>query len=122
MRIFAALAALLFAYSAALQLNDPDPVRWIALYGTAAVLSAATLFASVPPVAFLALASVATLWALALLPGVLSLAAFSGTEEERELAGLVLVALASVALASRARRSKRARMVGSHRDDPPNEG
>ena len=98
-----ALYALLFAYSALVQLNDPDPVRWFALYGSAALLSAATVFASVPPVAFLGLACVAGLWAATLAPGVLSLAAFTGTEEERELGGLLLVVLASLVLRSRAR-------------------
>jgi hypothetical protein len=97
-KIFAGLAGLLFAYSAVLQLNDPDPVRWFALYGTASVLAAASAFVPIPGVIFAGLACVAATWAATLVPEVLSLSSFTGTEEERELAGLLLVGLASVVL------------------------
>ncbi|HEY8550366.1 MAG TPA: transmembrane 220 family protein [Vicinamibacterales bacterium] len=40
MRAANALMAALFFFSAVLQLNDPDPIRWIALYGAAGVLCA----------------------------------------------------------------------------------
>jgi hypothetical protein len=45
---------------------------------------------------FAILATVAGLWAAILLPSVLSAGSFTGTEEEREFAGLALVAIASV--------------------------
>jgi hypothetical protein len=35
MRIANALFALLFAFSMAVQLNDPDPLRWVAVYAAA---------------------------------------------------------------------------------------
>ena len=98
MKIFASIAALLFGYSAFVQLNDPDPIRWIALYSCAAVLSAASIFIAIPRSVFAGLACVAGLWATTLLPGVLSDSSFSGTEEERELAGLLLVAVACAVL------------------------
>ncbi|HEU5079268.1 MAG TPA: transmembrane 220 family protein [Opitutaceae bacterium] len=36
-RVFNGLFALLFLYSASLQFNDPDPLRWIVIYGAAAI-------------------------------------------------------------------------------------
>lgn len=104
MRVASALSALLFAYAAALQWNDPDPVRWMAIYGTAAVVAGAAAFRPVPRAVGLALAAVALLWAATLVPGVVSEAALTGTEEERELAGLLLVAGFGLALARWGRR------------------
>jgi hypothetical protein len=37
MRVLSGLMALLFLFSVAVQYNDPDPVRWMAIYGAAAV-------------------------------------------------------------------------------------
>ena len=99
MKIFASVVALVFAYSAVVQLNDPDPIRWFLIYGSAAVVSVFSIFGRVPKLVFVGLASVAGLWAATLLPGTLSSAAFTGTEEERELTGLVLVVVAGVLLA-----------------------
>ena len=98
MKIFASVAALIFAYSAFVQLNDPDPIRWILLYSCAAVLSAASMFVSIPRAIFVGLACVTGLWATTLVPGVVSDGSFTGTEEERELVGLLLVASASAVL------------------------
>lgn len=99
MKIFASVVALLFAYAAFVQLNDPDPIRWLLIYGSIVVVSVVSIFGQVPKLVFAGLACVAGLWALTLLPGVLSAAALTGTEEERELTGLVLVAVASAVLA-----------------------
>ena len=85
MKIIAGLAALLFAYSAFLQWNDPDPVRWIALYSCAAVLSVASIFEATPRPMLLSLAGVAGIWSATLVPGVLKEAACTGTEEEAVL-------------------------------------
>lgn len=38
-RFVAAAFGALFVYSACMQLDDPDPARWIAVYGAAAILS-----------------------------------------------------------------------------------
>ena len=97
-KIFASVACLLFTGSAVVQLNDPDPIRWFSLYASAALLSATSMFVSVPGYLFVALASVAGIWAATLLPSVLSAASLTGTEDERELAGLALVTVASVVL------------------------
>lgn len=56
--------AVLFALSAAVQFNDPDPVRWVIVYALAALLSARVAFgrpAYVPGAAVLALVAIA--WA-----------------------------------------------------------
>jgi hypothetical protein len=98
-RGFASAIALLFAYSAVIQHNDPDPIRWMALYGTAAIACAISAFRPVPRVVFIGLATLAGLWAATLMPSVVSAAALSGTEEERELGGLLLVVASGVVLA-----------------------
>ena len=65
-RLGNALMALLFGFAAALQLNDPDPVRWIAVYGAASVLAALLAFRVRLPIVLLgALGVVALLWGLA---------------------------------------------------------
>jgi hypothetical protein len=53
-RLLAYLMAAMFAVFVALQYNDPDPIRWMAIYGAALVLSA-----------------VLPSWRAAVLPGVL---------------------------------------------------
>ena len=98
-QILSAVVALAFACFAVLQLNDPDPIRWFLIYGSIVVVSVASIFGHVPKLVFAGLAGVAGLWALSLLPGVLSAAALTGTEEERELTGLILVVVASALLA-----------------------
>lgn len=40
MKLVAAVVTLLSVYACSLQLNDPDPLFWIGLYGLAAVMSA----------------------------------------------------------------------------------
>jgi len=51
-RLDLAMAAL-FAFAAAVQLNDPDPVRWVTIYVAASALSFAAVRARhVPAVAF----------------------------------------------------------------------
>jgi len=103
LRVFATVAGLLFTCSAMVQLNDPDPVRWFALYGSAALLSLASLLVVIPRAIFAGIALVAGLWAVTLVPSVLSAGSFSGSEEERELGGLTLVALAGAVFWSRGR-------------------
>ena len=104
----------LFAFSALLQWNDPDPGRWIALYACAAGLALAPLFRPILPTSTLALAMVSIAWALSLLPGILAALAMSGTEEERELGGLTLVGGWMLFLFVRsARERKLARSAGS---------
>lgn len=99
------LGAVLFLLSAAVQLNDPDPLRWVLLYATAALLAAlAPLRHPTLRRASGALALIATLWGAWILSGDLppldaqrlagdpSMQA-PGTESWREGLGLLFIAL-----------------------------
>lgn len=99
------LGAALFLLSAAVQLNDPDPLRWILIYTTAALLAAlAPLRHPWLRRASGALALGATLWGAWILSGDLPAADAQiltrdpamkspGTEQWREGLGLTFVAL-----------------------------
>lgn len=73
MKIFGVLnwiMCALFLLSAAVQWNDPDPVRWMAIYGVAFAICLATgLRAPVPAMAPLLVAAVALAWAVAIIDG-----------------------------------------------------
>jgi hypothetical protein len=111
-RALAAVMTALFLFAASLQLNDPDPVRWVALYAAAAGLSAAELLGRTSArVAWLA-AAVFLAGALVGLPELLHARAeaFSsfhmqslGDEVARESVGLLICASWSALLAWRAR-------------------
>jgi Transmembrane family 220, helix len=104
-RLAAAAFAVLFAYATVVQYNDPDPIRWMALYAAACALCVRLALGRPPPAALrFGLAIVAAGWALVWAPGVVAAAAFTGTEEERELGGLLLVTLAALVLPAGARR------------------
>jgi hypothetical protein len=99
--VLATLAACLFALSAALQWNDPDPLRWLLLYLGAALVCGLHALGRGHRGACLALAALAVAWAAALAPRVIARADLGGSEEERELAGLLLVAGVCASLARR---------------------
>ena len=103
----------LFAGSALLQLNDPDPAAWVAVYAAAAVLCAVELRGSLRPLYPGLLSLTALTWAATIAPRVLGKVPFAamfaefemrdlGVEESREMYGLVIVAvwMAAVALAA----------------------
>ena len=94
--------AAMFLFSVIVQYNDPDPVRWMAMYGAALV--ACILFAtrrqhwSIP----VGVGVIALLWAIDWAPGVLGKTRFSEmfqawemknerVEEAREFWGLMIV-------------------------------
>jgi Transmembrane family 220, helix len=97
------LMAVLCAVAVALQYNDPDPIRWMAIYGAAAVASAALPSARwAHTLAFVTLVA-AALWAGLLVPQIWGKVAFTdlwrkmsekggAVEVEREFGGLVIVA------------------------------
>lgn len=102
---------LLFAGSALLQLNDPDPVAWVAVYAAAAVICAVELRGPVRPLYPALLSLTALAWAATIAPRVLGKVPFGamfaefemrdlGVEESREMYGLLIVAvwMAAVAL------------------------
>lgn len=104
---------LMFAFSVVVQVNDPDPVRWMLLYGAAAL---ACLFAFRRGLRwwFPAVVGVVALaWSASIAPRVLGKVPFldmfaefemknEGIEESREMYGLLLVGLWMVVLAARA--------------------
>jgi len=108
------IGAALFFGSAALQYNDPDPIRWAAVYSGAG--AACLLWRHWRP-AWLLAATVglaALAWGATYLPGVGRMsfghllesmkAETPQIEEARELLGLLIVAAWMAALAIRARR------------------
>ena len=96
--------ASLFAFAAALQYNDPDPIRWIAVYGAACVLSLLSAAARrILPATVLTVGLVALVWALWIALGGPAVSEYShmfdawemkspSVEAAREASGLILVA------------------------------
>ena len=66
-RILSAAMAAVFALAVVVQFNDPDPLRWMIIYGAACALSTwAALRRSVPVAIASVVAVIALAWALAL--------------------------------------------------------
>ena len=95
--------AALYAVSVALQYNDPDPLRWMAIYGAAAVASAMLPARRWAIPLALATAGAAVLWAALLFPELWGKVGFTdlwrkmsekggAVEVEREVGGLIIVA------------------------------
>jgi hypothetical protein len=95
---------LAFVFSVVVQMNDPDPVRWIVIYGLAGVASVLALLGrghwSLPAL----VAAFAVIWAAGIAPHVLGRVPFLemfgafemanlGVEESREMYGLLIVAV-----------------------------
>src|SRR6185436_18072219 len=100
----------LFLLSVAVQYNDPDPIRWMAIYGAAAVVCVLEIRRRTPRWLPLVVAGVALAWAI-LGIGYLSHSDALGqmfaqwemknvhVEEERELYGLTIVTAWMLAVA-----------------------
>lgn len=111
---------LMFLFSAAVQFNDPDPLAWMAIYGTAAVVCGLELRRRTPVWVPVAVALVALVWAGTLLSRARDVAISSlfaewemrdaGVEEAREMYGLMIVSVwmitIGVAAHMRARQKK----------------
>lgn len=93
---------LLFLAAVALQYNDPDPLRWMAIYGSAAACCVYGYRERASWVPAAVVGGVSLVWALILAPDALSGAPFAdiakemkaadpGVELLRELLGLVIV-------------------------------
>ncbi len=103
-RVLCYVMAVNFAGWVALQYNDPDPIRWMAIYGGTMVVSALLpTKKQLVPVAFL-IALTAAVWALILLVGIWGKMGFSdlwlkmsekggAVEEGRECGGLAIDAV-----------------------------
>jgi Transmembrane family 220, helix len=117
-RIVSALLVPLFLFSAAVQYNDPDPVRWAAIYLAAMAVCLGHALRPMTPLPGALVAGVALIWAAIWTPGALkTLPSFGdatkfqmmapGVEEVRELLGLLIVVVATGLLALRARQRAR---------------
>ena len=110
--------ALLFLFGAAVQLNDPDPLRWMAIYIAAAFACALGAARRLPRWLPLMILAVALIWGASLapraFPNVRIFEMFAGwqmtnqrIEEAREMYGLLLIAIYMVVLAAVSRRAAR---------------
>jgi hypothetical protein len=99
----AVIVGLLFVLGAAVQHNDPDPLRWALIYLAAAATSFTAALRRLPQGVPLVVGICALAWAAALAPQVLGLAEFAAmfrswemadihVEESREFWGLAIIA------------------------------
>jgi transmembrane protein TMEM220 len=113
-RVADVLFLLMFAMSVAVQVNDPDPFVWMAIYGVAAIACLLSLLNRLPRWLPMIIATGAILWSLSILPRVLGKVPFGdmfaawemkdiGVEESREMYGLMLVAAWMLVLVWRSR-------------------
>jgi Transmembrane family 220, helix len=72
MKIVSLILAALFFVSTALQFNDPDPARWIAIYGVSGVIALLVAFGKCNPWIILIVIAVSLFWAFLLFPGFLT--------------------------------------------------
>lgn len=109
----------IFALGAAVQYNDPDPARWMAIYGLAALAAFLAFTRRLHAFLPLAIGAIALVWAMMILPGVsgkvLPGEIFASVEmksepveEMREGLGLLIIAGWMGILALRAHRARRA--------------
>jgi len=108
---------LLFAFAAALQFNDSDPIQWIAIYTAACGLSLVMCVRRpLMPVLPLAVFVIAMAWAAVIAFGGPAASEYghmfdawemksSSVEEAREASGLLIVAAWMIVLMMRARRA-----------------
>jgi hypothetical protein len=107
------LLLLLFIFSVAVQYNDPDPVRWMTIYGLAGVASGLALAGWTRWWFAAPVGAVAFVWGLTIAPRILGKVRFTsmfsawemenvGIEEAREMYGLFIVAgwMAAITIAS----------------------
>lgn len=116
LRVVNAVMAVLFLLGLAVQYNDPDPFRWVVIYGAAAVACVLASLGRLPRWLPLSLALVAGAWAALLSPEVVGRVGFGDLfqeirmdsveiEEGREMFGLLLIGLWMVVLVFTTRRT-----------------
>lgn len=114
-----ALFLALFILSVAVQVNDPDPAAWMAIYAAAGAACALSLVRRPTIVIPAVVAAIALAWASTLLPRVIGRVPFLsmfdawemkdlGIEESREMYGLLIIAGWMTVLAIRSWRARRA--------------
>jgi len=105
MRILSFILAVMFVVFAFVQVNDPDPIIWILIYGVMAVICVLAAFGIYPRKFMIGLAIAYTLYSIYYFPGVrewlqhdeksllfdnLAKMEFSYIEESREFLGLMI--------------------------------
>jgi len=114
-RVMNVLMGCLFLLALVLQYNDPDPLRWMAIYGAAAVVCLLALRRRLRRWMPLVVGVVALAWAATLAPGVVGRVSprdlfreipmgSTAIEEGREMGGLLIVAAWMLVLLISARR------------------
>jgi hypothetical protein len=111
-----AVMTLMFAASVVVQYNDPDPLAWMLMYGSAMVVAGLEVVRRARGLVAGVVGLVALGWAASIAPRVVGKVPFgdmfgafemrnTGIEESREMYGLLLIAIwmAAVALAARRR-------------------
>jgi hypothetical protein len=116
-RVSIVVMSLLFLLALVAQYNDPDPLRWMAIYGAAAAAGVLLLGGRLPRWLPVVVGLVALIWATALAPGVVGRVApgdlfrevtmaSAAIEEAREMIGLLIVAGWMLVLFAAAPRSR----------------
>jgi hypothetical protein len=93
---------LYFIFAAAVNHNDPDPIRWMSIYLAAAVCCGFSFAGRLPWAASAALGAIALVWAATIAPQVVGKVSFRsmfatwkmttpGIEDAREMYGLLIV-------------------------------
>ena len=98
MKPVAIVLAMVYVLAAVVQYNDPDPVRWIAIYAAAAFLCVASLFLPLPGLTYVLVSLTAFVWAVTLYVNASGGNVAFDAEVQREMGGLLLVAIGSVVL------------------------
>jgi hypothetical protein len=108
----------LFLMCVVVQYNDPDPIRWMTIYGAALICCILFAYRKLPKWLPLVVAAVALIWAITIPPSfwgkmipmdeVFSMIHMihPGVEEVREMLGLLIVAAWMIALWFQVRGSK----------------
>ena len=97
-----ALFLLMFAFSVVVQVNDPDPLAWMAIYGAGAIACLLSLMGRLPWSFAVITGLIALVWAATIAPRVIGQVPFLdmfaefemkdiGVEESREMYGLLIV-------------------------------
>jgi Transmembrane family 220, helix len=93
----------IFLFCVAVQYNDPDPIRWMTIYGLAAICCLLFVLRKLPRYLPIAVALAAFVWALTIVPTLIGKAIpmkevfgtmhmlSPGVEEAREMGGLLIV-------------------------------
>ena len=114
-RLLNAGMALLFLFGAAVQYNDPDPLRWVAIYVAAAIACVLAMSDRLRWWVAASLGTLALVWAVTFLPATFPNVrigelvgawemANARIEEGREMYGLLIIALYMGVLAIAGRR------------------